>query len=166
MRARSGAIITGVDAVLIDDPSLTVRPEVWTDQNEWPEVLNEPIQPLRVILDSQLRTPVTAKMLTLPGNTLIVCATENPQRQAALEATGAEVLCLPDKEKAPKVDLCTLLVELARREVNEVLVETGATTAGAFVQQGLVDEWVLYKAPTLMGSCLLDPTDHAKEKTQ
>lgn len=152
LRARSEAIITGVDSVLIDDPSLTVRPEVWTDQDEWPEVLNEPIQPLRVILDSQLRTPITAKMLALSGNTLIVCATENPQRQAALEAAGAEVLCLPDKEEAPKVDLRTLLAELARREVNEVLVETGATTAGAFVQQGLVDEWVLYMAPTLMGS--------------
>ncbi len=151
LRARSEAIITGVDSVLIDDPSLTVRPEAWT-QGEWPDVLNEPIQPLRVILDSQLRTPVTAKMLSVPGNTLIVCATENPQRQAALEAVGAEVLCLPDKEKVPKVDLCSLLVELARREVNEVLVETGATTAGAFVQQGLADEWVVYMAPTLMGS--------------
>ncbi|OUR89583.1 riboflavin biosynthesis protein RibD [Gammaproteobacteria bacterium 42_54_T18] len=152
LRARSEAIITGVDSVLIDDPSLTVRPETWANQDEWPNILAEPIQPLRVILDSQLRTPVTGKMLTLPGNTLIVCAVENKQRQAALEIAGAEVLCLPSKAKVPKVDLCALLAELARREVNEVLVETGATTAGAFVQQGLVDEWVLYMAPTLMGS--------------
>ncbi len=152
LRARSEAIITGIDSVLIDDPSLTVRPETWINDDEWPNILAEPIQPLRVILDSQLRTPATAKMLTLPGNTLIVCATENAPRQAALEAAGAEVLCLPNKEASTKVDLDALLTELASREVNDVLVETGATTAGAFVQQGLVDEWVLYMAPTLMGS--------------
>ncbi|OUS26715.1 riboflavin biosynthesis protein RibD [Gammaproteobacteria bacterium 45_16_T64] len=146
LRARSEAIITGVQSVVIDDPSLTVRIEG----------LDPEQQPLRVVLDSQLRMPVSAKMLGLPGKTLVVCAVQHPERQQALEIAGAEVLCLPGSringEIYPKVDLAALLSELASREVNEVLVETGATTAGAFMQQGLVDEWVLYMAPTLMGS--------------
>ncbi|PCJ42467.1 MAG: riboflavin biosynthesis protein RibD [Moraxellaceae bacterium] len=166
LRARSEAIITGIESVIIDDPSLTVRPESWppysgfnadsadvsNTQYQWPVILEQPIQPLRVVLDSHLRLPRTAKMLSLPGNTLVVCAEEHQTKREALEAAGAEVLCLPQDGKQGRVDLLALLKELAQRDVNEVLVETGATTAGAFVQQGLVDEWVLYMAPTLMGS--------------
>lgn len=152
LRARSEAIITGVDSVVIDDPSLTVRLESFAICPLEIAPLENPIQPLRVILDSQLRTPPTAKMLTLPGKTLVVCAEDIPARRQVLEVAGAEVLCLPRSEDKPGVDLQALLKNLAQREVNEVLVETGATTAGAFMQQGLVDEWVLYMAPTLMGS--------------
>jgi len=146
-RARSEAIITGIESVLIDDPSLTVRPADWHDA-QWPETF-EPIQPLRVVLDSQLRTPVTARLLASPGQTLIVCVEPDADRQRALEAAGAEVLCLPG---AKGVDLNALLRVLGQREVNEVLVETGAISAGAFFDEGLVDEWVVYMAPILMGS--------------
>ena len=146
-RARSEAIITGIESVLMDDPSLTVRPADWHDA-QWPESF-EPVQPLRVVLDSQLRTPLTARLLTQPGKTLIVCTKPNVDRQRALEGAGAEVLSLPG---AKSVDLNALLCVLGQRDVNEVLVETGATSAGAFFEEGLVDEWIVYMAPVLMGS--------------
>ena len=153
LRARSGAIITGVGSVLADDPSLTVRPDTWSDEDKndqrWPSGV-EPVQPLRVVLDSRLRMPPQAKMLGLPGDTLIVCTESDEKKRQLLEAQGAEVLCL-DSESAV-VGLPALLKLLAQREINEVLVESGATTIGAFVEAGLVDEWVVYMAPLLMGS--------------
>ncbi|MBA54498.1 MAG: riboflavin biosynthesis protein RibD [Pseudomonadales bacterium] len=158
LRARSEAIVTGVETVIADDASLTVRPEMWPqavagDDSlcgwNWPAGF-EPKQPLRVIVDSTLRTPVTAKILSQTGKTLIVCTQAEPLRRQALEATGAEVLQLPSVEG--RVDLHALLQELATREVNEVLVEAGAVLAGAFAQQQLMDQWVCYMAPKLMGS--------------
>jgi diaminohydroxyphosphoribosylaminopyrimidine deaminase/5-amino-6-(5-phosphoribosylamino)uracil reductase len=153
LRARSGAIITGIGSVLADDPSLTVRPETWPDSDEggqfWPPGI-EPIQPLRVVLDSRLRMPPQAKMLRLPGDTLIVCTVNDQKKRQLLEAGGAEVLCLESETAA--VDLPALLKLLAHREINEVLVESGAITNGAFVKAGLVDEWIVYMAPVLMGS--------------
>ncbi len=133
LRGRSGAIITGIETVLADDPAMTVR-----DKS-----LDIPAQPLRVILDSQLRTPATANMLQQPGDTLVVhCGGE-------ADLPGAELLALPGEGG---VDLPALLKELSGREINEVLVECGARLAGAFVAQGLVDELVVYTAPTLLGS--------------
>jgi len=153
LRARSGAIITGIESVLADDPSLTVRPDTWSDEDKndqlWPPGV-EPIQPLRVVLDSRLRMPPRARMLGLPGDTLIVCTENDEKKRQLLEAEGAEVLCLNSESAA--VGLPALLKLLAQREINEVLVESGATTSGAFVEAGLVDEWVVYVAPLLMGS--------------
>lgn len=153
LRARVEAIITGVATVIHDDPALTVRPESWSQSeslyHQWPTGFS-PIQPLRVILDSQLRTPANAKLLSLPGQTWVVCARADRQAQMQLEAAGAKVLCLPDNNG--RVDLPALLRHLGQAEVNEVLVESGAITAGAFVSLGLVDEWWLYMAPALLGS--------------
>jgi diaminohydroxyphosphoribosylaminopyrimidine deaminase/5-amino-6-(5-phosphoribosylamino)uracil reductase len=139
LRARSGAIVTGVDTVLADDPSLTVRDEA----------LDIPAQPLRVILDSQLRTPATATTLQAPGEVLIAYAAADAQT-ATLAATGAELLPLAGADG--RVDLPGLLALLGGRQVNDILVECGPRLAGAFVSQGLVDELVLYIAPTLLGS--------------
>lgn len=136
LRARSSAILTGIGTVLADDPSLNVR------------AFDVGRQPLRVVLDSQLRTPPTAKMLTLPGSTLIVTAANDAARAEALITAGAEVLRLA---RDGHVDLNALLGALAQREVNEVLVEAGSTLSGALLEAGLVDELVLYYAPVLLG---------------
>ncbi len=87
-------------------------------------------------------------MLSLPGSTLIVTAANDAARAETLRATGAEVLQLGN---GGKVDLNALLVALASREVNEVLVEAGSTLSGALLEAGLVDELVLYYAPVLLG---------------
>lgn len=158
LRARSEAIVTGVETVIADNASLTVRPTMWPDLIvgddrlagwSWPADFT-PQQPLRVILDSRLRTPPTAAVFKQPGKTLIVCAELDPGRAATLRAVGAEVIELAGV--SGRVDLRQLLEELARREVNEVLVEAGAVVAGAFAQQQLVDQWVCYVAPKLLGS--------------
>ena len=138
LRGLSGAIVTGVDTVIADDPALTVRDES----------LDIPGQPLRVVLDSRLRTPPGAQLFQQPGETLVACTEEGPGAEA-LRAAGADILCLPG---AGGVDLAVLLEQLAAREVNDILVECGPRLAGAFVAAGLVDELVLYTAPTLLGS--------------
>ncbi len=135
-RARSCAILTGVGTVLADDPQMNVR-EIKTTR-----------QPLRVIVDSRLTTPPSAKILA-GGNVLIACATDDAAKIQSLRAAGAEVLVLTGSDG--RVDLPRLLQVLAEREVNELMVEAGATLNGALLNAGLVDEIVLYLAPVLMG---------------
>lgn len=144
-RAMSSAIISGIGSVLADDPALTVRPEEWTDW-EYGEV----VPPWRVVLDASFRTPPTARLLAAPGRVIIVGVREQPEREQALQAAGAETWRLPGKNG--RVDLPALLQKLAADGANEVLVETGATLAGAFAQAGLVDEFIVYQAPILLGS--------------
>ena len=147
LRARSAAILTGVGTLLTDDPALNVR----LTAAELPGVAPDcqVHQPVRVVVDSRLRTPPTTRLLSLPGKTLIACLAPAPGRAAPLEAAGAQVLVTPPGPGG--VDLAFLLRYLARQEMNEVLIEAGATLAGAALQAGLVDEWVLYLAPHLMG---------------
>ena len=135
-RARSCAILTGVGTVLADDPQMNVR-EIETVR-----------QPLRVIVDSSLKTPLSAKILA-GGKALIACAVEDAVKVQALRTVGAEVLVLPSS--GGDVDLARLLQVLAEREVNELMVEAGATLNGALLNAGLVDELILYLAPVLMG---------------
>lgn len=153
LRARVEAIIMGVDTVMLDDPAYTVRPDSWPASeallHQWPAGI-EPAQPVRVVLDSRLRMLPTSKMLSLPGETWVICAEEIPDQKAALEEAGAKVLCFPNKEGY--VDLEALLRHLGQEDINEVLVESGAVTAGAFVNLNLVDEWWVYMAPALLGS--------------
>ncbi|MFN2309974.1 MAG: bifunctional diaminohydroxyphosphoribosylaminopyrimidine deaminase/5-amino-6-(5-phosphoribosylamino)uracil reductase RibD [Gammaproteobacteria bacterium] len=141
LRARSGAIVTGIGSVLLDDPALTVRLDT--------ETAEPPRQPLRVVLDTRLRLPATARLLKEPGATLVLTAHADADAQAALERAGAEVLCLP--AGAGGIEPAAVLQTLAAREINEVLLESGARLAGAFLQAGLIDELVIYLAPTLMG---------------
>jgi diaminohydroxyphosphoribosylaminopyrimidine deaminase / 5-amino-6-(5-phosphoribosylamino)uracil reductase len=140
-RARSCAMLTGIGTVLHDDPSLTVRD------------VASPRQPLRVIVDSQLRIPLTAKVLQ-HGHALVAYAaasTEAAQdKLARLQALGVQTVALPDG--AGQVDMAALLHTLAEQQVNEVMVEAGAVLNGALLQTGLADELLLYYAPTLMGS--------------
>ena len=136
-RARSCAMLTGIGTVLADNPRLTVRD------------IDTPRQPWRIVLDSQLRTPPQANILDTPG-TLIVCATYIADRAAALKSRGAEILLLPNDKQ--QIDLSRLLTLLAQRSINEVMVEAGATLNGAFLTQQLVDEWIAYIAPTILGN--------------
>ncbi|MCH9693124.1 MAG: bifunctional diaminohydroxyphosphoribosylaminopyrimidine deaminase/5-amino-6-(5-phosphoribosylamino)uracil reductase RibD [Gammaproteobacteria bacterium] len=139
LRARSGAVLTGIGTVLADDPSLNVRSDA-IDTNG--------LQPLRVVLDTRLRMSANAKMLSLPGNTL-VCHGE-PGNDTALRNAGSEVLQVGSG--AAGVDIDAVLAELAQREVNDVLVEAGATLAGRLLEGKFVDELVIYQAPHMMGS--------------
>jgi len=151
LRARSCAIVTGIGTVLHDDPSLTVRAdELGLDSTQFEyEGYAEKIaarQPLRVVVDSQLKTPADAKLLSAKGKTLIAAASEG----SLAGASSIEVVCLANDEG--RVDLSALLKLLAEKECNNVLVEAGAELAGAFLQAGLVDQFVIYMAPKLLGS--------------
>lgn len=137
LRARSSAVLTGIGTVQADDPSLNVR------ESEAGR------QPLRVVLDTRLAMSPTARMLSLPGATLVVSSVDNPDKAGALRAAGAEVLCLPGGPDV--VDLTALMQQLGVREVNELLVEAGATLCGALLKAGLVDELIVYLAPHLLG---------------
>ena len=137
LRARSSAVMTGSGTVLADDPHLDVRLPGATRQ------------PLRVVLDSKLRTPATARILAPPGQALVLCTDEDAERASALRAAGAEVVRMPSS--GGSVDLAAALALLADRQVNELLVECGAGLAGAFFAAGLVDELRLYIAPMLLG---------------
>ena len=140
LRARSSAIITGIETVLADDPSMNVRLDGV-----------EVKQPLRVVLDSNLRMSPQANMLTLPSDTLVVCCSgADSEKQTLLEQAGAEVV--RQEESTDKVDLREVLQLLAEREMNEVLLETGAVLAGSYMSQELIDEMVVYVAPHLMGA--------------
>jgi diaminohydroxyphosphoribosylaminopyrimidine deaminase/5-amino-6-(5-phosphoribosylamino)uracil reductase len=138
-RARSCAILTGVGTVLADNPSMTVR------LDSEAEAL---VQPMRIIVDSTLKTPIDAKILT-GGNVLIAFAQDADYKSTALLAAGAELLCIPNEQG--KVCLKTLLAHLAAREINEVLCEGGEGLNGALLAQNMIDELLIYYAPKLMG---------------
>lgn len=144
LRAHSSAIVTGIESILKDDSSLTVRAsELGLDEATTKLALEK--QPLRVVLDSQGRMPKDAKILSQPGQTLVATGVDT-------EVKLPEEQVLRLAKQGNKLDLKALLSALSDRQCNEVLVETGATLAGEFVQQGLVDELVVYMAPCLMGS--------------
>jgi len=145
LRARSSAIISGVGSIIKDDSALTLRAEqLGLDNAE--EVVQR--QPLRVVLDSAGRMPESAQMLRLPGQTLIVSCVAAPEYVARTERL--EWLQLDGHNGG--IDLTLLLKQLAERGCNEVLVETGATLAGAFIEADLVDQLVIYQAMKLLGS--------------
>ena len=142
-RARACALLTGIGTVLQDQPRLDVR-EVDT-----------PRQPMLVIVDSDLQTPPDAALFSAPRKVLIYCANPQPAQQAALEARGATIICMPgapdaDGSKA-KVDLAAMLRDLAAREINELHVEAGHKLNGSLLRAGLVDELLVYMAPLLIG---------------
>ena len=145
LRAASGAIVTGVGTVADDDPSLTLRDERFDTAGQ---------QPLRVILDTHLRTPSSSKIFRQAGDTLIFTASRDRQLADALIASGATIEPCP--QRAVGLDLQAVLARLAAREVNEVLVEAGPRVVGAFIEQRLFDEIVVYIAPKLLGNSATD----------
>jgi len=135
-RARACAVLTGIGTVRDDDPQLSVR-EVAT-----------PRQPLRVVVDSRLETPLDARILQ-GGPVLVAAAVDDEKRANSLRAAGAEVVVVPNAHG--KVALGELLEELGRRGINEVHAEAGFKLNGSLLREGLVDELLLYLAPCLIG---------------
>jgi len=135
-RARACAVLTGIGTVKDDDPQLNVRD------------IETPRQPLKIVVDSRLQMPLSAKVLT-SGNVLVAAAVDDKAGIAALQDRGAEVLVLPNAQG--KVDLTQLMRELARRKLNEVHVEAGYKLNGSLLGEGLVDEVLLYLAPSILG---------------
>jgi diaminohydroxyphosphoribosylaminopyrimidine deaminase/5-amino-6-(5-phosphoribosylamino)uracil reductase len=147
LRARSCAIISGVGSILQDNASLTVR----VDELGLPDAEAAAAkQPLRVILDSQLRTPRNALMFKQSTPILLVHNGQVDEAQLKEWPEFVELIALPAKDG--RIDLQALLRELANRQCNEVLVEAGANLAGSFLRRGLLDEIVIYTAPKLLGS--------------
>lgn len=136
-RARSCAVLTGIGTVLEDNPRLDVR------------LVDTPRQPHLVVVDSRLETPLDAHLFIAGRALYIYAAEKNDAKKAALEARGATVVYLPGK--GGKVDLAAMLRDLALREVNEVHVEAGHKLNGSLIREGLVDEFLVYLAPKLIG---------------
>ena len=155
-RARSCAVLTGIGTVLADNPRLDVR------------LLETTRQPHVVIVDSKLETPLDAHILGAGRCRFIYAAVKNDAKKAALEALGVTVIYMPGESSAStgssgstatsassgsaKVDLPAMLRDLAAREVNELHIEAGHKLNGSFIREGLIDEFVLYIAPKLMGA--------------
>lgn len=136
-RAESSAILTGIDTVLADDPSLNARVDFAAKQ------------PVRVVLDSHLRMPVTAKMLQLPGETWLITANADPDKQQPLLVAGCRIFQLDAVDG--RIDLSQAFKLLAAQHINQVWVEAGATLNGSLLSSGLVDEWLIYMAPCVLG---------------
>jgi diaminohydroxyphosphoribosylaminopyrimidine deaminase/5-amino-6-(5-phosphoribosylamino)uracil reductase len=140
-RARACAVLTGIGTVLTDNPRMDVR------------LVDTPRQPHLVIVDSRLETPLDAALFT-PGRVIyLYAAVQNEAKKAALEARGATIIYAPGLEAAAwnKVDLAAMLRDLATREINELHVEAGHKLNGSFIREGLVDEYLVYLAPMLIG---------------
>jgi diaminohydroxyphosphoribosylaminopyrimidine deaminase/5-amino-6-(5-phosphoribosylamino)uracil reductase len=135
-RARASAILTGIGTVKADDPQLTVRG------------VETPLQPRRVIVDSRLEIDLGSRILQ--GEPCwIVAAVPDAGKEALLRAAGHEVIMLPNS--SGKVDLPALMLELGRREINELHVEAGSKLNASLVREGCVDELLVYLAPSLIG---------------
>lgn len=137
LRAQSSAILTGVGTILADDPAMTVR------------LAGTKKQPLRVVLDTHLSMPDSANILRQQGQTLVMTCRDDVAAKERLENAGAEVINMP--LCSSNVDMESVLDRLGQLEVNEVLLETGATLSGSMLSSGLIDEMVIYMAPVLMG---------------
>lgn len=136
LRARSCALLTGIGTVLTDNPQLNVR-DVETTR-----------QPLKVIVDSHLRTPPDARILQNKGTIIAYTQADNAKQQRLTNA-GAELIRIDTQPG--QVDLSSLMSLLAERGVNELMSEAGAGLNTGLLSAGLVDEWVMYVAPTLLG---------------
>ncbi|WP_038492126.1 bifunctional diaminohydroxyphosphoribosylaminopyrimidine deaminase/5-amino-6-(5-phosphoribosylamino)uracil reductase RibD [Collimonas arenae] len=135
-RARAGAILTGIGTIKEDNPQLTVR------------TVKLARQPLRVIVDSKLSISPEAKILVGGGN-LIFTATVDTAKQAMLEQQGAEVVVLPNP--SGKVDLPQVILELGKRQINELHVEAGSKLNASLIREHCVDELLVYLAPSILG---------------
>jgi diaminohydroxyphosphoribosylaminopyrimidine deaminase/5-amino-6-(5-phosphoribosylamino)uracil reductase len=142
-RARACAVLTGIGTVLHDAPRLDVR------------LVETPRQPHVVVIDSDLRTPVDAPLFIAGRAVYIYAAGQNDKKKSALEAVGATVIYLPgihaDGTPTGKVDLAAMLLDLGKREINELHVEAGHKLNGSLIHEGLVDEFLVYLAPKLIG---------------
>ena len=152
LRHQVDAILVGIDTVLADDPQLTTRLPGNHTKNEKRKTEKPGKDPIRIILDSQLRIPLTAKVLHLdsPAPTWVACTEASPpQKVRELERLGAEVLLLPPD--SGRVSLSDLLKLLGGRQIQSLLVEGGAEVLGSFFDQNLVHMFHFFYAPRFLG---------------
>lgn len=143
LRARSSAILTGAGTAVADDPLLTVRDTTLQMRGR---------APLRVLLDRDLRLPRTARLFSADAPTRVFTSESALQGRVSSRHDPLIVVePLPQVPASGRLDLQQLLRRLAELECNEVLIEAGSKLAGAFLTEKLVDEWVLYLAPHLLG---------------
>ena len=156
LRAEASVVLTGADTVLADGARLTVRAaELGLDEATTALAMSRP--PLRVLIDGRLRVPLNAPFFKAGPALVITCVTAENQFPR-----GPECLVVPGVDG--QVDLRSALVALAARGVNDVLVEAGPSLAGAFAQQGLVDEYVIFIAGKFLGSAARPLLDWPLEK--
>jgi diaminohydroxyphosphoribosylaminopyrimidine deaminase/5-amino-6-(5-phosphoribosylamino)uracil reductase len=136
-RAQSSAILTAIGTVLVDNPTLNARVD-------FPLV-----QPVRVVLDSQLKLMPNAKMRDIDGAIWVLTCSENAAKKATLERAGFDVYVLPAYHG--RLDLHAVMAFLVQKEINNVFVEAGASLNGALLEANLVDEWLIYMAPCVLG---------------
>jgi diaminohydroxyphosphoribosylaminopyrimidine deaminase/5-amino-6-(5-phosphoribosylamino)uracil reductase len=142
LRRRAGAILVGINTVIADDPLLTARP-------------SKGKQPTRIILDSQLRIPLDCKLLATAKKAPVLVVTseeavqKDPQTVEKITLKGAEVLAVPTTQG--RCDINSLLDELSKRGIAQLLVEGGPTVIASFLKQRLVDEVCIYIAPKILG---------------
>ena len=136
-RAASSAIVTGIGTVLQDDPQLNARVDF------------ELVQPVKVVLDSNLRLPVTAKLLQNSAETWVFTCSDDAVKQQQLAAVGCKIYRI--EAVGQQLDLLAVFKQLAALQINTVWVEAGATLNGALLNSGLVDEWLIYMAPCVLG---------------
>lgn len=150
LRAQSSAVLTGVNTVLADDPALNVR-DIEYNPHFAKHVATglEIVSPVRVILDSHLHTPESAQMAKLPGRSLILTLSKQQAKIQALQQAGFEVYTLPGC--GGRLDLLAVLQFLGQQQINEVLVEAGPTLNGALLEVNLLDEAIVYMAPSILG---------------
>jgi diaminohydroxyphosphoribosylaminopyrimidine deaminase/5-amino-6-(5-phosphoribosylamino)uracil reductase len=155
LRHECDAILVGIDTVLADDPQLTTRLPGRKTQNPVPSTQNPGKDPIRIVLDSKLRLPLSARLLHLdsPAPTWVACTGAAPAAKIkALKKLGAEVLLLPpESEESGRVALQPLLELLGKRQVQSLLVEGGAQVLGAFFEAKLVDKFYFFYAPLFLG---------------
>ncbi|MBV7315324.1 bifunctional diaminohydroxyphosphoribosylaminopyrimidine deaminase/5-amino-6-(5-phosphoribosylamino)uracil reductase RibD [Shewanella sp. NIFS-20-20] len=149
MRARHGAIITGIDTVLADDPLLTVRYQELGSLCETLDI-DDLIQPVRVVLDSQARLPASAYLFSAPSPIILVSVADYADSDKQnWPVHVAHWRCKGDDDG--RINLKRLIEKLSL-DHHSIMIEAGATLAGAFIDQGLVDELVLYQAIKILGS--------------
>jgi len=136
-RAASSAIVTGIGTVLYDDPQLNARVDF------------DVVQPIKVVLDSNLRMPLTAKLLENAEELWIVTCSDDALKLQRLRDMGCKVFQVDAVEG--RADLPQVFKLLAELQINTVWVEAGATLNGALLESGLVDEWLIYMAPCVLG---------------
>jgi diaminohydroxyphosphoribosylaminopyrimidine deaminase / 5-amino-6-(5-phosphoribosylamino)uracil reductase len=147
-RARAGAILTGVNTVACDNPSLTVR--MMGSGESCASEISDLVQPLRVVIDGAARLSPDYKIFSTPGDVLLATRADPADDYVqAMRAVGADTLTLGSIGE--HIDLVALLSELASRDINEVHCECGPNLGGALLEAKLVDELLLYTAPHLLG---------------